>query len=450
MDPSVLLVDDDEAVGRSVGALLGQDGIRATYVASGRAALEALEARPFGAVLTDLRMPGMDGLALLDEIESRWPGLPVVVITAHGTIASAVEALKKGAADFVLKPFDRDEILFVVRKALAASREASPQPPPPPPPATGRALLGDAPAMRAVKQRLVRAALGDATVLLTGETGTGKSLVAREIHALSPRGAAPFVTVQCAALPETLLESELFGYEKGAFTGAACAKPGRVELAEGGTIFLDEVGEMPLSMQGRLLRLLQDREYERLGDPRPRVANVRFIAATNRDLERMVAEGDFRADLYYRLGVVPIRMPSLAERAEDVPLLARHFVKVYGARNGRPQAQFSTAALERLATAPWPGNVRQLQNLVERLVVMADADLLEAAQVEDELDRAAPRRGRDADAEEGLLGRRRSAEREAVAEALRRAGNNRTLAARLLGVSRRTLYNKLAELGGDA
>ena len=423
---AVLIVDDDAAVAKVLEALLRQDGIETFSVSSAAAALEALAKRPFDLVLSDVRMPGMDGMQLLREVSARFPGTPLILITAHATVPLAVEAMKAGAADFVTKPFDREEILRAVRKAAAVSEEPS-----------AGSLVGESEPLREALRRLERAAAGDATVLLRGESGTGKELFARALHDGGRRRAGPFVKVHCAALPEPLLESELFGYEKGAFTGAVCRKPGRVELAEGGTLFLDEIGDVSAAVQVKLLRLLQDRAYERVGGTATLQADVRFVAATHRDLEAMVAARGFREDLFYRLNVVPILVPPLRERPGDVERLARHFCAALGAQHGRPGAAFDDAALRLLAAQPWPGNVRQLQNFVERLVVLSDS--LDAAAVERELSRA------PAAAAGSLDARRAEAEKAALEEALKRAGGNRTLAARLLGVSRRTLYNKLAE-----
>ena len=295
---TVLVVDDDPALGKVVTALLTQDGIEARWVRSGPAALEALGERPVDAVITDLRMPGMDGLTLLCRIIAEHPGIPVIMFTAHGTVPLAVEAMKRGAAEFVLKPFAREELLFVIHKALAGAAQADARPPEPVvAPAAGR-FTGASAAMRECQSLVTRAAAGTATVLLRGESGTGKEVAARSIHEQSPRRKGPFVRVHCAALPDALLESELFGYEKGAFTGAVQRKPGRVELSQGGTLFLDEIGDTTLSVQVKLLRLLQEKEYERLGGVETLKADVRFVAATNRDLEAMIRNGTFREDLF--------------------------------------------------------------------------------------------------------------------------------------------------------
>jgi len=442
---SVLVVDDDAAVGTVVAGLLQQGGIESSWVRSAAEALEQLSSGAVDAVVADLRMPDMDGMQLLQEVAARHPDVPVIMITAHGTVPLAVEAMRAGAADFVLKPFDRQELLYTVRKVLTAAPPAEKSAPLP----VAGALLGESEPMREVARTLDRAARGDATVLLRGESGTGKELAARALHARSARNGGPFVKVQCAALPDTLLESELFGYEKGAFTGAASRKPGRVELARGGTLFLDEIGDVAPAVQVKLLRLLQDRAYERLGGTETVDADVRFAAATHRNLEEMVKAGQFREDLFYRLDVVPIWLPPLRSRPGDVELLARHFCKAIAAAAGRPGVALEAAAVKRLSEHPWPGNVRQLQNFVERLIVLSDGPSLSLADVERELFRKSPAGPSAPAADLSLESRRLSAERDALQEALARARGNRSLAARLLGISRRTLYTKLAEHGMD-
>jgi two-component system response regulator AtoC len=452
---SVLVVDDDPAVRKVVEALLVQGGIEVAAVGSGSEALAVLEDRPIDVMISDLHMPEMDGLALLGRMNAQWPAVPVIILTAHGTVPVAVEAMKRGASDFVLKPFDRDELLFVVRKALAKARHAESQGSTLDPPVVRPASpypSGTSRVMQECQALIARAAQGQATVLLRGESGTGKEVAARAVHALSPRRAGPFVRVHCGALPDSLLESELFGHERGAFTGAVARKPGRVELAQGGTLFLDEIGDITAAVQVKLLRLLQEREFERLGGLATLKADLRFIAATHRDLEAMVARGEFREDLFYRLSVVPIWLPPLRERVGDVEVLAQQFCAERAAANGRPDVTLDASALARLAAESWPGNVRQLQNFVERLVVLSEGGVITAADVERELSRRA---SAPAPIDEGIgnvtTGRldeqRRKAERDALESALRRAGGNRSLAARLLGVSRRTLYNKLEDLG---
>ena len=463
---AVLVVDDDVPIGKVLVALLQQRGLEATHVASAEEALHALDTRPYDVVLSDIRMPGMDGMGLLDRIGARFPGLPVVLLTAHGSVALAVEAMKRGAADFVQKPFDKEEIGFVVEKALASSRRVRAGVPPPPA-GRDRSFVGDSRAMEEVFATIRKVAPTSATVLVRGETGTGKELVARALHEASPRKDEPFVSVHCAALPETLLESELFGHERGAFTGAAQRKPGRIELAHKGTLFLDEIGEVPRSVQVKLLRVIQERELERVGGTQTIRVDVRIIAATHRDLEAMVATGEFREDLFYRLAVVPITIPPLRDRAGDTARLARHFVADFAKSSTHPALRIDDDAVALLAQQTWPGNVRQLQNFVERLVVLAEEDVIRHADVERELTRvpgvavranananADARASADAGADAGAGGlsldtRRKETEKEALMKALAHAGNNRTRAARLLEVSRRTLYNKLKEHGLD-
>jgi two-component system response regulator AtoC len=450
----VLVVDDDAAVGTVLAALLAQAGMKAKHVVSGEAALRALEHEPADVVVTDLRMPGMDGMQLLSRIAAMSPGLPVIMLTAHGTVPLAVEAMRTGAADFVLKPFDREQIVFVVRKAMYAARhsegrEAAAS-------TTQAPLVSSSPAMREVNELVARAARSTATVLIRGESGTGKELAARAIHDQSRRSKGPFVVIHCAALPDTLLESELFGHEKGAFTGAVCRKPGRIELADGGTLFLDEIGDVPLTMQVKLLRVLQERTFERLGGTESVKVDVRFVAATHQDLDAMVRAKAFREDLYYRLSVVPIVTPPLRARTGDIAPLVARFAAMFGPPNGKADVVIERDAVERLGRESWPGNVRELQNFVERLVVLADGSTITRADVERELGRSltlsspaqapslSPGSSTPASTLDGL---RRATERDALVEALARVQGNRTLAARILGVSRRTLYNKLAEHG---
>jgi two-component system response regulator AtoC len=449
---AVLLVDDDPAVGKVLGGLLGQEGIDSRGVHSGRDALLALEAEPFDVVITDLRMPEMDGMDLLSRILEKWPDQAVIVLTAHGTIATAVEAMKLGARDFLVKPFDGEEVVHVVRRALTAARRTTEAIPEARVAPTG--LLGNSAPMQEIGVLIERAARSTATVLIRGESGTGKELVARAVHELSTRKSGPFIKLSCAALPDTLLESELFGYEKGAFTGAATRKPGRVELAHGGTLFLDEIGDVPLATQVKLLRVLQEREFERLGGTHSIKVDVRFVAATHRDLEASVAKREFREDLFYRLSVIPLRIPPLRERTEDIAILARHFCTGHAVANDKPGTSLDVAALELLAAEPWPGNVRQLQNFVERLIVMSDGPVIGPLDVRRELGREKALSGSLAPAPPATLldlasidAQRREVERNALVTALQRARNNRTVAARILGVSRRTFYNRLQEYG---
>ena len=389
---SVLVVDDDSAVGRVLVAQLKQDGLQATLVGSAEAALEALEKTAFDMVLSDVQMPGLDGMGLLRALKERMPEIPVVLLTAHGSVPMAVTAMREGAADFLLKPFDKDQVLFVVRKALGGSRSTREAPPVAPqleqPTVDG--MVGSSPALEEARGLIRKAAKSASTVLIRGENGTGKELAARAIHALSPRASKPFVRLNCGSLPENLFESEVFGYEKGAFTGAVGHKPGRVELAEGGTLFLDEIGELGPSVQVKLLRLLQEREYEPLGGTKTMQADVRVVAATHRPLEEMIRQGTFREDLFYRLSVVPILLPPLRSYPPDIVPLAKHFVSTLGRANGRPEASLSAGALALLSAQSWPGNVRQLQNFIERLLVLsADGPVLGELDVKRELSRGA-------------------------------------------------------------
>ena len=449
----ILVVDDDRSVGTVLVGLLRQAGHDADHLADPTVALARVLSRPVDLVISDLRMPGMDGMELLAELHARVPSLPVVLLTAHGTVDLAVEAMKAGAADFLLKPFDRDAVLFTVGKCLRSGEHGESRPPPPPAPSGS---LGRSAAMQEVEQLVSRAAAARSTVLIRGETGAGKEVVARAIHDRSPRADAAFVAVNGGGLHEQLLESELFGHEKGAFTGASHAKPGRVELAEGGTLFLDEIGDVSPAIQVKLLRLVQEREYSRLGSTQIRKADVRFVAATHRDLEAMVEAGDFREDLFYRLHVIPITVPPLRAREADIGPLAEMFLARFADDNGRPELAWAPDGLARLAEEAWPGNVRELQNFIERLVVLTDAERLGRVEVERELARQPPRRSSTpAPRESGavtLEERRQEAEREWIRHVLAQTGDNRTQAARILGISRRTLYNKLEELGlgGDS
>ena len=440
---NILVVDDDDALRLVLVGLLKQAGYAARAVPSAERALEEVGKAPTDLVVTDVRMPGMDGIALLSALTKSVPDLPVIVLSAHGTVPMAVEAMKQGAKEFMLKPFDREEVIATVERTLRAS--ASRESAPPAIPIASR-LIGSSAKMAELRALLARAARSNATVLLRGESGSGKEVAAREVHEQSSRKSGPFVAVHCAALPESLLESELFGYEKGAFTGAMKRKPGRVELAEQGTLFLDEIGDVSLPVQVKLLRLLQEREFQTLGGTTQQKADVRFVAATHRDLESMVSEGTFREDLFYRLNVVPVWIPALRERLGDVAELAERFCADAAARNGVRAPKLTPDAIAALSSRAWAGNVRELQSCVERLVVFAEGGTIGAADVAADAERSRPL-GEPAANASSLGERREEAERRAVQEALQRADGNRTLAARLLGVSRRTLYNKLAELG---
>ncbi len=470
---TVLVVDPDSQSASELAEVLVQHGARVSRCDTGAQALEHLEREPADVVVSELRLPDTTGLDLLTSLERLWPGMPLVMLGAGASAADAMTALRAGASDFLPKPFDRDEIVYVLNKALTVVGMRSLHPPPPSShERTG--IIGDSPTMRQVYATLERAAQGTATVLVRGESGTGKELAARALHDASPRAQAPFVKIDCTSLPENLLESELFGYEKGAFTGAAARKPGRIELADKGTLFLDEIGELTLPLQGKLLRLLQDRQIERLGGAGPISVDVRVVAATHRDLEAMVERQAFRLDLFYRLNVVPLWLPPLRARREDIDVLVQHFCKTLGRANGKPNIKIDPLAVRALRGQRWPGNVRQLQNFVERLVVLSTGSVIDEQDVRAELSRqvnfstqpgtsrlqpatlitppkdptaAASPVAEPAPAILPLDLEVRAAEKKALERALVFTKQNRSLAARLLGVSRSTLYAKLEEHG---
>ncbi len=443
----VLIVDDEANMRRVLSALVRRDGFETVEAQHGVAALEMLDDADIDAVLTDLKMPHMNGLELLAEVRRRFRGIPVIVLTAHGTIGSAVEALKRGAFDFLTKPFEPDEIRQVVTKAIATRKleeseiytEADEDP--------DQLLLGQSPALRAVKQMIERVASSMTTVLISGESGTGKELVARSLHLHSERREQPFVKVNCAAIPEGLIESELFGHEKGAFTGASTRKPGRFELADGGSLFLDEIGDMPLSAQPKLLRAIQEARFFRVGGTHTISVDVRIIVATNRDLHEEVQAGRFREDLFYRLNVVPIALPPLRQRREDIPALVEFFLRRFEQQPGHDGCAISARALATLASHNWPGNIRELENAIERATLLCDGPTLEIEDLPVEIVSpcAAPTDS-PAPLKERVRSATRKIEREAIAEALAATGGNVTQAAEQLGLSRRGLQLKMKEL----
>ncbi len=435
----ILLVEDDPNLHRVLAYHLEKHGHRVTAAFDGRSALEQVETSPFDLVLTDVKMPHMDGMELLAALAERAPGLPVVVMTAYGTIADAVEAMRRGAVDYLTKPVDQETLLLVVEKALRVGDLAR----------ENRRLRNDlaekrpletfvfaSPSMGEVLETVRRVAASDATVLITGESGTGKELVARSLHALSPRSAGPFVALNCAALPRELLESELFGHEKGAFTGAVEKRTGKFLQADGGTLLLDEVGDMDLGLQAKLLRVLQERTVDPVGGKRPVPVDVRVLAATNRDLRKEVEAGSFRMDLYYRLNVIPLRIPPLRERPEDIPLLLAHFLREYAGAG----VEVTDPAMALLQRYPWPGNVRELQNLCKRLAILHRGDPITPALLPPEI-----RESTNAPAEDlrGLW----ALERQAILEALRAAKGNRSAAARALHIPRHVLLYRLKKFG---
>ncbi len=443
--PHVLIVDDEPNVRRVLGTLLEQAGYATTPADSGKVALDLVRAKDPDLVLTDLKMPGMDGLELLRKLRAGFPEIPVVMLTAHGTVDNAVDAMKEGAHDFLTKPFDKEHVVETVGKALGQAERSRQEFQGPLSEKAPCGLVGNNPAIQSLRHMIERVAPSPTSVLITGETGTGKELVAEALHAFSTRDKAPLVRINCGALPENLVEAELFGHERGAFTGADRAKPGRFELADGGTLFLDEIGELPPAMQVKLLRVLEDGVVDRVGGTEPRRVDVRLVAATNRDLDAEVRDGRFRDDLLYRLRVVEVRVPPLRERIDDVAVLVEFFLDKQARRLNRPRPKVSEAALAALQARPWPGNVRELENCVERAVLLAERDELGPPDfgLEGKTD-AAPLEGGIKDVAKAAAA---EAERRMIRAALEITDGNVTRAAERLGLSRRGLQLKLKELG---
>ncbi len=460
----ILMIEDDAALAGALQRVLPDDGHHVEWEQRGDRGLARAQAERFDVVLTDLRLPGLDGLDLVRELHQARPKLPVILMTAHGTTATAIESIRLGAYDYVLKPFDMVEFLALVAKAVASSRLMSE------PVGLGAIeagsdnLIGSSRAMQAIYKEVGRVAARPVNVLIQGETGTGKELIARALYQHSERAHAPFVVVNCSALPETLLESELFGHERGAFTGADARRIGRFEQANRGTIFLDEIGEMSLFAQVKLLRVLQERVLERLGGRETIPVDVRVIAATHRDLEAAVRQGRFREDLYYRLNVVLIRLPPLREHAEDIPDLIQYFLRKYGPELGGDSATIQPEAVALLRPQPWPGNVRELENVVRKALLLARGYPINADHVRTALAKStgvaathdqslrdyvrellqAAQLGEVRDPHLRLL---ESVERELFSQAIQLVKGNQAKAARLLGVSRLTMQKKLLRFG---
>jgi len=450
----ILVVEDEAYVRDSLVEILKARRFEARAAGSVADALAHLGRTPVDAVLSDLRMPGADGLELVRRMQSAAPDVPVVILTGHGNVTSAVECLKAGASDYILKPAEPEALEVALDRALEGralrrevrylrGAEA----------AQAEAPVGESASWRRMTAMVDAAAAADSVVLFTGESGTGKELLARRLHALSPRSAGPFVKVNCAAVPLEMWESEFFGHRKGSFAGAASDREGRFQLADRGTLFLDEVGAMPYAGQAKLLRAIQDGEFERLGDEQPTRVDVRVVASTNSDLEAEVQQGRFRPDLFYTLNVVRIAVPPLRERREDIPLLARHFADRIAQRLGRPTPQLAPPVLARLAAYPWPGNVRELRNVIERAMILdpdrglADLDLVPAS-----AGAPAPEGSSGPERELNLRDALNKLERELLLEAHRRAGGVRKEAARLLGIDPRNLsyYMRKHDLDADA
>jgi two-component system response regulator HydG len=444
-DPTLLVVDDEASNLESLERIFAREGLAVLTAKDGKDALEIVRKRRVDVVLTDLMMPGISGVDVLKAVKQLSPETETVVMTAYGTVEAAVEAMREGAYDFVTKPLKRAHVVRVVAKALEkqslivenrtlkAQLEATRR----------RTIVGQSLALRRTFEVVQQAAPSMATVLLLGESGTGKELLARQIHESSPRAARPFVPVNCAAIPEGILEGELFGYEKGAFTGAVQRRDGRFALADGGTLFLDEIGEIPLSVQVKLLRVLQEGEVERLGGKSQKI-DIRLVAATNKDLRRAVGEGRFREDLYYRLNVIAVNVPPLRDRRDDVPLLVDHFLARFREKNGKAVSGCTRAALDVLVEYEWPGNVRELENAIERAVVLTKSTVIDVEDLPREVRGAPPVAAGSARALTFEIGTPLAdIELRVIHETLRHTKGDKRLAAQLLGIATRTIYRKL-------
>ncbi len=450
----VLVVDDEANLRKVLAAMLRKDGYEVTVAEDGEQALLELEKNGADVIVTDLVMPKVGGMDILTRVKADRPDIPVIIITAHGTVDSAVEAIKAGAFDYITKPFEHAEIRAVVAKA-AKTQEARHGYVPP----EGKArssIIGDSTSMHDLFKVIDKVADTPSTVLITGESGTGKELVATAVHDGSSRRDKPLIKINCAAIPKDLMESELFGYERGAFTGAVTSKPGRFELADQGTLFLDEIGEIPLEMQVKLLRVLQESEFERVGGIKTTHVDVRLIAATNRNLEEEIEAGRFRKDLYYRLNVVPIHLAPLRDRSSDVPALVRHFIEKYNKRLHKHIESITPEALAQLQAYPWPGNIRELENMMERVIVFADGPRIELKNLPEPVRGGGqpppipagvtPQPG-DTPLKDFLKQRQAQIEKSFIVQALQKTEGNVTRAAKLLQISRKSLQTKMKEFG---
>lgn len=462
MSRLVLVVDDEASIRQSLTGALKDEGYRVTVAASGKEGLEAIRAERPDVVLLDIWMPEMDGLETLKQIKEEWLDQAVIMMSGHGNIETAVKATKLGAFDFIEKPLSLEKLLVLIQNVssvqdLARENQALRKQV-----QKHRMLVGESPAMRQIQELIKRVAPTTGSVLITGENGTGKELVAHSIHALSPRYSKPFVEVNCAAIPEELIESELFGHEKGAFTGATALRRGKFDLANGGTLFLDEIGDMSLKTQAKILRILQEQKFERVGGAQTISVDVRIVAATNKDLKAEIHKNNFREDLYYRLNVIPFVVPPLRDRKEDIPLLANHFLKEFSATHGKPLRPLSPEALNVLLAYPWPGNVRELKNLIERVTILSSelegvqpisaATLLSHLKEEVSSVHAPVAVDPRADGNAAMTGKnlrdaRNEFEKDFILKTLKEHDWNISRAAQILGIERSHLHRKIKSYG---
>ncbi len=453
MDARILVADDEQNIRRVLSATLEKEGYQVIAARDGEEAIAQLSKSEIHVVVTDLRMPKADGMQILTYVQRNRPHIPVIVITAHGTVDNAVAALKAGAFDYITKPFEKSELIATIAKAVKTENLARKDFHAPPTEPGRYRIIGQTQKMSAVYDIIDKVADTPSTVLITGESGTGKELIAAALHHNSSRKDRPFIKINCAAIPRELMESELFGYEKGAFTGAVGSKPGRFELADRGTLFLDEIAEVPIDMQVKMLRALQEAEFERVGGIQTIHVDVRLVVATNRNLEKAVEDGEFRDDLYYRLNVVPIHLPPLRDRKEDIPLLVKHFIEKFKTRLGRAVTGIGKDALNILVNYRWPGNIRELENVTERCILFTEGQQIEMADLPAELverSHAAPTTATiDTDTSMKDIVKQATAEleRDLIVKALTETGGNVTRAAKKLKISRKSLQNKMKEFG---
>ncbi|MFB3925365.1 MAG: sigma-54-dependent transcriptional regulator [Syntrophales bacterium] len=445
----ILIVDDEVNMRLVLEAMLRKEGYEVISTADGMEALDIFRHKGIDVVVTDLKMPRLDGMALLEKISDDDPSVPVIMITAHGTVATAVDALKKGAFDYITKPFEQDDLKNVISKAVNTRVLRQGELLPGPADTDWHGIVGQSEEMEKVRDYIKKVAPTMTTVLITGETGTGKELIAHAVHRMSPRKSNPFIKINCAAIPEHLMESELFGYERGAFTGAVYKKPGRFELAHKGTLFLDEIGEIPKAMQVKLLQVIQDQEFERVGGLRTIKVDVRLIAATNRNLLQDVKEGRFREDLFYRINVFPVHLPPLRERKEDIIPLVDFFLDKFNKKLSRTVRRADPAVTDLFLQYNWPGNIRELENLIERLVLMVQGDTITLVDIPNDLRTAAEAASsaktekRDKAFKDIIKSQTEEVEKQIIMKALDECNGNVTRAARQLGVSRKGLQLKM-------